>query len=254
MIKIFHLQSITLLLSILTCICFSGCASTEEMEIVVQQNVALQQKNAQLSIELAAQSALAVKLQMKLVEKQSEINKLSSMERHEGAKEVVRDNVKIRIPANKAEAVAFLAEVGTNIDSAREIPQSNGQQQSLIKADQLMAESKAELEQGSYSKASILAGQALELVRAAQTVQVHPLPLKKPPLPSSTDFLAPLSMQISKRSNFRKHPDIHSQILQVLEPGTEVTAIGYQGHWIKITLKNQQTGWIYYSLLAVPGA
>jgi hypothetical protein len=247
-----HLHSAFVLLSILISVILSGCASTNEAEKnaeMLRQNIALQEKNTQLTTELASQSALAVTLQMKLIEKHAEMNRLSSMQQPGVGREVGRNTVKIRVPANKAEAVAFLAEVATDVDSAREVAGSSDQQKSLTKADQFMAESKVELERGNFDRACVLVGQALDLI---QTMQLQTIPAGNPPKSYFTAFLTPLSMQVSRRSNIRKHPDIHAQILDILDLGTQVKATGYQGRWVRVTFSEQQIGWIHYSLLTVP--
>jgi hypothetical protein len=248
----FHLHRTSVLLFIMVGIIISGCASTDEAEKnseMQRQNIALQEKNTQLATELATQSALTVKLQMKLIEQHAEMNRLASVQQPVPSRETARTDVKIRVPTNKAEAVAFLAEVATDIDSVRQAVRSSEQQESLSKADQFMAEGKVELERGNFDRVRVLVGQALELI---QTMQMQTIPAVNARKSYFSPFLMPLSLQVSKKSNVRKHPDIHAWILDVLEQGTEVKAAGYQGRWIRVTFKEQQIGWIHYSLLTVP--
>jgi hypothetical protein len=247
MLKMFYLQSATLLLSILLglMVTISGCSLTNEAE-----KNALQEKNMLLSAELATQSSLTAKLQMQLLEKNAEINKLASTQQDVVRKmKEARSKRRMRGPTNKAEVVAFLAEVTTDIDSAREATSNKGQQHALTKAEQILSQGKAELEQGDFDKAYSLADQALELI---QTMQLKIVPSRKPPQGPFTALLAPLSVQLSKQSNMRKRPDVHAQILHVLAPGTTVTATGYQGQWVKVTIKDHHSGWIHYSLLVIP--
>jgi hypothetical protein len=242
-----HLAS--LLIVALSGSCLSGCSSTDETERLadmVQQNAVLQEKNTQLSSELTEKNVLTAKLQIKLLEKDAEINRLTSVQQTLD-RESVRKKVKKHSPKNKAEAVALLAETETDINTAKELIGNTADQQAFSRLDQLMAEGKAEIEQGNFDKAYSLATEALEL---AQTMQLkRAVKLKKAPI---SKFLPSMPMQVSKKSKIRKHPDIHAQILQILEPGTIVTATGYQGHWVKVTVKDQEPGWIYYSLLIVP--
>jgi hypothetical protein len=247
--KGFLLPSISLLISILLGLIISGCSLTKEEEKyaeMVQRNAALQEKNTQLTAELAAQSALTTKSQIKLLEKDAEINRLASIQQELG-REMVRNRGRIHTPKNKAEAVTLLAEAETDINAARELTRNSAQQQSFNKSDQLMTESKAELDLGNYDRACTLAAQALELIQTMQLKRAATL--EKSPV---SNFHPPLSMQLAKRSNIRKYPDIHAPIVHILEPGMRVTATSYQGHWIKVTIKDQPSGWIYYSLLIVP--
>ena len=227
----------------------SGCASTDEAERLadmVRQNTVLQEKNTQLSSELSAKNSLTAKLQIKLLEKDAEINRLAS--RQKGLeREQVREKVKIHPPKNKAEAVALLAETETDINTAKELAKNGTDKQTFGKLDQIMAEGKAEIEQGNFDKAYTLASEALELARSIHLKRA--VKSQKGPV---LNFSPPMSMQVSKRSKIRKLPNIHAQIMQILEPGSIVTATGYQGHWMKVTVKDQEPGWIYYSLLTVP--
>ena len=107
-----------------------------------------------LTAELAAQSSLTAKLQMQLLEKNAEINKLASTQQDVVRKvKEARSKRKMHGPTNKAEVVAFLAEVATDIDSAREATPNNGQQLALTKAEQILSQGKVELEQGDFDKA-----------------------------------------------------------------------------------------------------
>lgn len=237
------------LIVLLSCRILSGCASTDEAERLadmLRQNAALQEKTMQLSSELSAKNSLTAKLQIKLLEKDAEINRLASMQKGL-EREQVRKKVEIHPPKNKAEAVALLAETETDINAAREIARNEADRQALSRIDQLLAEGKAEIEQGNFDKAYTLATEALELTRSMQLKRA--VKLQKAPV---SNFLPPMPMQVSKRSKIRKYPNIHAQIIQILEPGTIVTATGYQGHWMKVTVKDQEPGWMYYSLLTVP--
>jgi hypothetical protein len=247
-----HLRRASVLLFILISAVISGCASTDDAEKnaeMQRQNIMLQEKNTQLATELATQSALTVRLQMKLIEQHAEMNRLTSVQQPVPGRETARTVLKIRVPTNKAEAVAFLAEVAADIDSLREAVRSSDQRESLSKADQFMAEGKVELERGNFDRVRVLVGQALEMI---QTMQMQTIPVGNAPKSYFTAFLTPLSLQVSKKSNIRKHPDIHARILDVLDPGTQIKAAGYQGRWVRVTFREQEIGWIHYSLLTVP--
>jgi hypothetical protein len=213
---------------------------------MARQNAALQEKNMLLSSELSAKNSLTAKLQIKLLEKDAEINRLASMQKGL-ERQKVRKKVEIHPPKNKAEAVTLLAETETDINTARETARNEADRQTLNRLDQLLAEGKAEIEKGNFDKAYTLATEALELTRSMQLKKA--VKLQQAPV---SNFLPPMSMQVSKRSKIRKYPNVHSRIVHVLEPGTIVTATGYQGHWMKITVRDQEPGWIYYSLLSVP--
>lgn len=241
--------SLLLLVPLLLFVLISGCSETDKADKnseMIQQNTVLQEKNEQLATELAAKKNLTATLQVQLLAKKSEIKRLKVIRQGLG-REVTRRQTKIQTPESKAEAVTVLAEAEADINAAREHMQSNGRQSAFNKPDQLMAESKAELDRSHYAKACSLAGEALEMVRAIELkTETKTKPQK------NTHFALPLAMQLSKKSNIREHPGMDAQVLHVLDQGTTVTATEYKGHWIKIIFKGEQFGWIHYSLLILP--
>lgn len=228
-----------------------GCASSHNAEIKAaelhNQNTILQKANRRLTAELAEREALAAKLQMELVEKQAEIDRIASS-REDLVLEAEYNKARMPAPATRVEAVAYLAEAETDIDTARELAGANTRQ-TFVQADRLIAESKAELGRDNYDKVSLLATQAIESIRAVRADSSLNGKVKKS---AYADFAAPLRLQAAKESNIRKNPGRHADVLRSVAAGTTVTAVGYQGDWIKVLLKNGQTGWVYYALLTIP--
>jgi hypothetical protein len=231
-----------------------GCASTKEQEEMLHQNVMLQEENSilqqqksQLATSLAERDAVTFKLQMELVEKQAEINKIKSTREHL-SQAAEQNKVRRPTPGSKVEAVTYLAEVATDIDTAR-ASATAGDLRVFAQADRLIAESKTELERGDFDKVHSLASQAWQLIRDIRIkTALNQWVIKS----TYSDFIAPLQLQLVKRSNIRTRPGMHGKVLVTLAAETTVTATGYQGNWIKVTLNDGQIGWIYYSLLAVP--
>ena len=229
----------------------SGCSSlddTDKKSEMLQQNTALQVKNTEITAELAARKALTVALQHQLLEKNTEINRLKAMQKGLG-KEVARRITKMRVPESKAEAVTVLAEVETDINTAKERAAGNGLRQSFDKPDQLMAESKSQLDQGHYDRACSLAGEALEMVQAMELKTETSV---RPRAGPAIHFVFPLVMQLSRKSNVREYPNANAQIVRLLNQGTTVTATGFERRWIKIAINNKPLGWVHYSLLTLP--
>jgi hypothetical protein len=236
---------------VLLVLILSGCSSTngvdKNMEMI-QQNTALQEKNSEMAVELNTRKALAATMQQQLFEKNAEINRLKTMQKGLG-KEVARIKTKMHVPENKAEAVTVLAEVETDINTAKERAAGAGLPQSFDRPDQLMAESKSQLDQGHYDRACSLAGEALEIVQA---MELKTETSAKPQKGRMVHFVYPLVMQLTQKSNVREYPSANAQILHVLDQKTRVTATGHDRTWIKIAINNQQLGWIHSSLLTLP--
>jgi hypothetical protein len=201
-----------------------------------------------MAVELNTRKALAATMQQQLFEKNAEINRLKTMQKGLG-KEVARIKTKMHVPENKAEAVTVLAEVETDINTAKERAAGAGLPQSFDRPDQLMAESKSQLDQGHYDRACSLAGEALEIVQA---MELKTETSAKPQKGRMVHFVYPLVMQLTKKSNVREYPSANAQILHVLDQKTRVTATGHDRTWIKIAINNQQLGWIHSSLLTLP--
>jgi uncharacterized protein YgiM (DUF1202 family) len=48
-------------------------------------------------------------------------------------------------------------------------------------------------------------------------------------------------------AEIRLEPNIHSPVLQLIRRGTRLQVVGKQGDWLRLQLKNGNTGWIYHS-------
>ncbi len=223
-----------------------GCSSMKEAEVLHQNNI-LQETNNELAAELAQENAVTASLAIKLVEKQKEIDKIKFTQEHL-TQEIAHTKAMLPTLHTKVEVVTYLAEVETDINAAKELA-SDGEQLIFVQVDRFIAESKVELEQGNYDKAVSRASQAMELTQA---IRIQTAMNKRMAESTYAEFIRPLRLHLTKRSNIRKKPTERGKILVTLAPGTPVTARGYQGNWIKVTSDVAQEGWIHYSLLAVP--
>lgn len=200
-----------------------------------------------MEAELAEENAATASLQMKLVEKQTEIDRIKFTQEHL-TQEIEHTKARIPTPNTKVEVVTYLAEVETDINSAKEFA-SNSEQPKFAQVNRVIAESKVELELGNYEKAHSLATQAMELTQA---IRIKTAMNRRMEESTYAKFILPLQLHLAKRSNIRKKPTIRGEILVTLAPGTPVTASGYQGDWIEVINNIGQEGWIHYSLLVVP--
>ena len=225
-----------------------GCSSTKEKELL-RQNAMLQHNNSELTAQLAERDALTVKMQMELVEKQAEINRIKSSQENLTQK-VEQNKIRRPAPGTKVEAVTYLAELATDIDAVRESA-TDSEQEIIGRADRLLAESKSALERGDFDAVHSLASQAMELIQDVRNRAEQNRRLKEN-TSTYSDFIAPLQLRLAKQSNIRVRPGTQEKILATRAATTTVTATGYQGTWIKATLSDGRTGWIHYSLLAVP--
>lgn len=217
---------------------------TVEME---KQITELQEANRQLMSAIQEEKNNSAKLQMALIEKQSKISNLKSSQMNR-KQEDPRRTLRIPVPSTRAEAVTYLAEIKTEIDTERGIKQE-AHQQTFQQADTLLEQSKDELAKNNYDTACLLASQAMELIH---NLRINNALEDDSKSDIYTEFIKPLQLVAMRRSNIRTKAGKGGKLVNSLEAGTPVTAYGYKGNWIKVKTNNGHEGWIYFTLLNVP--
>ena len=53
---------------------------------------------------------------------------------------------------------------------------------------------------------------------------------------------------LPKVARVRAGPTMHAPVLQLIRRGTRLQVVGRKGNWLKLQLRNGDTGWIYHSL------
>ncbi len=227
--------------------CTNGKRAEEQAAKMTEQNQMLQNEMDNLRVGLALQNTMVARLQMELVQKKEEIARLRAA--GQGlAKEIASNTIRTPAANTRVETVAYLAEVATEIETAREKVKPE-EQELFAEAEQLMVQSNLELESDRYEQATFLAAQALDLISLQQfndegKARIAPK--------TYSDFITPLDLKVAKTSNIRKAPGIRGKVVTTVESETSVTAIGHKGYWIKVSLQDGKEGWIYYSLLSIP--
>lgn len=222
----------------------SGCNPARNQSsprLVVQDNAELEE----LTKELVKQKQQTARLQMSLLEKHAEMNRLTVMN-DRLVRNFVRNQARLRSRGDKVETVRLLAELETLINTVKETILTGNRKNLLHRAERYLAESRIELDNGHIDGASFLADQALKLV---QRIQVSRSTDEKQGDDLTIDFLIQLPMQLLETSNVRQGPSKQKKVLFVLGAGEKVNASGYKGEWVKIQTKEQRVGWIHYSLL-----
>ncbi len=233
-------------LSLLLSSCARQSSPQLQSKLLTQARV-LEQEKSQLKSELKARKKEAANLELELLKKSAEIQRLKAIEK-DLMQEVLRGKSKLLSTKTKAEAVVQLAETESEIGTLKSLDRTGLPNQSLLISNQLLQESRTALDHGNYNKACALATQALEQIRSKQFNTVSGA---EPVKGSANTFVFPLYMRVTKTSNIRQHPGMTSRVVRIVDKGTKVTATGYKGHWIKVTVDDQPTGWIYYSLLTL---
>lgn len=238
-----------------------GCQTTREAHVPaagnpddIQKEVAeqlrhelhkQQQRVDELEQQLEMQKQLTGNLQLKLLSRHAEIDKLVSTNERL-VRDFARNISKARSRGDKTETIRLIAEVDTLLVSVAEEALSGDQLTSLLRAKKYLREGKTELEKDNLEVASYLANQALSL---AQDIQLNERNQEGRGDAVDVDFFVPLPMALLDRSNVRNGPSIKDKVLFVLMEGEQVSATGYRGQWVKVKIPERGEGWIFYSLL-----
>lgn len=228
-----------------------GCTATKVAEEraaqAIRHNAELQGEIDRLQSRLERQNVVTARLQMELVRYKEE-TKRRAASRQGAARDNGGNTIRTAAASTKVETVAYLAEVTTEIETARG-KSGPAEQEVFARADTLMQESNTALEAERFEQASLLAAQALELIDPKESATVGGAPSVAEVY---ADFIAPLELKVATASNIRKTPSRRGRLLTTAAAETAVTAIGHKGCWIKISLQDGRQGWIYYTLLSIP--
>jgi SH3-like domain-containing protein len=85
----------------------------------------------------------------------------------------------------------------------------------------------------------------------SKLVALHSSVAKKPSQVKEAISLKPSETQtwesLPHTAEIRSGPTIHASVLQIILRGTRLQVVGKQGDWLRLQLRNGNTGWIYHS-------
>jgi len=164
----------------------------------------------------------------------------------EARREVVRTMARSQTVASRAEAASGIAEAELAIQTLRTAagrrPAPEADQ-----ADRLRRESSSEFEKGNFGGALYLASQARNL--AGQGTDRFSRAEAETLRPGETQFLVPLRLRSTSRSNVRDGPGTNFRVLFTLDAEQPVTGLSYVEGWVRITNEQGREGWIARSLV-----
>lgn len=220
--------------------------SASEQAVAVVEKTQYEKEYQQLKAEVAQLSNEVARLELKLLEKQAEINQLLQSQRN-AIREAVRAKSKLRSHSSKAGAVANIIETKMALKSVNSEQLNEQQKRVHSQAAELISMSDKALDEGNIEGASFLSGKARQLIMTintqSSTVEKQDRHLDRVP------FISPLTMKIIRRSNVRDNPDLKGKVLFQLQSGTQVRALAHSDAWIQIEDARNRRGWVYYQLL-----
>lgn len=218
----------------------SGCAFTLEQS--AQQRQATERRTSE---EAARKQAIAyrdleeklARLHLQGLEKDAEIRALNH-KLEAAILEVVRAMAKLRGLSGRAEAASALAETEIALKSMpADLPQ----------AQQLLRMATEEFKKQNYDGTVYLTSQVKLLISSRTERPVRGAEAART---DGEQALSPvLALRTSNRSNVREGPGPAFKILFVVERGTPLSAVSYNGVWVRVKMDDGRGGWVHYSLV-----
>lgn len=186
------------------------------------------------------------RMHLQALEKDAEIRALN--QKLEAAiLEVVRAMAKLRGLSGRAEAASNLAETEIALKSVPVEPALRPREGDLLQAQQLLRMATEEFKKQNYDGTVYLTSQVKMLIKPRTD---RPVRAGELPRIDGEHALSPvLALRASNRSNVREGPGPAFKILFVVERGTPLSAVSYNGVWVRVKTDDGRSGWVHYSLI-----
>jgi hypothetical protein len=183
---------------------------------------------------------------LQLLEKDAEIKALNQ-KLESAILEVVRAMAKLRGLSGRAEAASNLAETEIALKSVPVEPLLRPREPDLLQARQLLTMATEEFKKQNYDGTVYLTGQVKMLIRPRTDRPVKGV--ERGTTDGELRLSPTLSLRASNRSNVREGPGPSFKILFVVERGTPLSGISYNGVWVRVKTDDGRDGWVHYSLV-----
>ena len=200
-------------------------------------------KNAVANKELEEKLA---RMHLQALEKDAEIRALN--QKLEAAiLEVVRAMAKLRGLSGRAEAASNLAETEIALKTIPADLALRPKDSDLLQAQQLLRMATEEFKKQNYDGTVYLTTQVKMLIkprtdRVAKGTETARVEGERPLSPM-------LALRASNKSNVREGPGPTFKVLFVVERGTPLSAVSYNGVWVRVKIDDGRGGWVHYSLI-----
>jgi hypothetical protein len=228
----------------------SGCAlmagsSADERQAATDRRASDEaaRKHAAASKELDEKLA---RMHLQALEKDAEIRALN--QKLEAAiLEVVRAMAKLRGLSGRAEAASNLAETEIALKSIPAEVALRPKDSDLSQAQQLLRMATEEFKKQNYDGTVYLTSQVKMLIKPRNDRLVKGAEVSK--TDGEHALSAILALRASNKSNVREGPGPSFKILFVIDRGTPLSAVSYNGVWVRIKTDDGRAGWVHYSLI-----
>jgi SH3 domain-containing protein len=228
---------------------FGGCAmvsdSTAERQVAAGRRASEEEARKQVATTKELEEKLA-RMHLQALEKDAEIKALN--QKLEAAiLEVVRAMAKLRGLSGRAEAASNLAETEIALKSIPAELALRPKDSDLAQAQQLLRMATEEFKKQNYDGTVYLTTQVKTLIKPRNERLVKGVELAKT---EAEHPLSPmLALRATNRSNVRGGPGPAFKVLFVVERGTPLNAVSYNGVWVRVKTDDGRAGWVHYSLI-----
>lgn len=186
------------------------------------------------------------RMHLQALEKDAEIRALNH-KLESAILEVVRAMAKLRGLSGRAEAASNLAETEIALKSLPAEPGLRPRDAELLQAQQLVQMATEEFKKQNYDGTVYLTSQVKMLIKPRTERSVRSAELAR--TDGEHALSSVLALRASNRSNVREGPGPAFKILFVVERGTPLSAISYNGVWVRVKTDDGRAGWVHYSLI-----
>ena len=185
------------------------------------------------------------RMHLQALEKDAEIRVLNQKV-EDAILEVVRAMAKLRGLSGRAEAASNLAETEIALKSVPVEPALRPREAELLQAQQLLRMATEEFKKQNYDGTVYLTSQVKMLIKPRAD---RPVRAEQARIDGEHALSPVLALRASNRSNVREGPGPTFKILFVVERGTSLSAVSYNGVWVRVKTDDGRGGWVHYSLI-----
>jgi hypothetical protein len=156
--------------------------------------------------------------------------------------------VKLRRMATQPDAASTLAEVEVLMETFKSDKNTAPQQALQTQAQRLLDAANAAYAEDDYATAVDRAAQSREIIDMAQ---VQSRGKKAVGQSVTIMFQTPIPMRTLTDCNLRQQPRKSSALLSVLKKDSALTAVAYDGDWLRVQTEDEREGWLLKSLVEV---
>ncbi|MCC6916574.1 SH3 domain-containing protein [Nitrosomonas sp.] len=187
-----------------------------------------------------------IALKQKLAEKDELIRSLNAREQgqaqalQETASEISRTKSKLHRLATQPDAASKIAEVEVAISAAKQAGLNEADSVLQRLAQHLLNAATVAYQQKDYSTAMNYAAQSGELIDAI----VNPARKSADAQDATVVFHVLIPVYMAHATYLQADPDSHSRAITLLEKNTPLTAVAYNGSWLRVQTGDALSGWI----------